>query len=87
MAWYYKYLPYFLLERKLNSQDPDDADTLILKGYEMNEYKICIININPGLWIGANKKDILEGKKKQLEHQLQNVNEELEGLKAWYLTH
>lgn len=87
MKWYYKYLPYFILERKLHHQNPDDADTLFLKGYYSNEYKICLIEIEHGLWIGANKKEILEAKKKKLETRLQDVTKELEGLNAWYLTH
>lgn len=87
MKWYYKYLPYFILEKKLHTQDPDDADTLILKGYEMKEYQICLIEIKPGLWIGANKKEVLESKKKSLERQLNGVNADLKELEAWYLTH
>jgi len=84
MVWYYKYLPYFILERMLHAQDLDESETLILKGYESKEYKICLIEIQPGLWLGTNQKEIIEGKKKQLEKQLNEVNKDLEGLEAWY---
>jgi hypothetical protein len=76
-----------MLERKLLKQDPDCSDSLILKGYEMNKYNISLIEIEKGVWLGTNPKEILESEKKKLERRLEEVNKDLEELKEWHLTH
>ena len=76
MKWYYKYLPYYLLERKL--QAVEDFQTV--KYIQDKEISVNLLEIQKGVWIAANKKYFLESKKQYLEEKLKEINEELEGL-------
>jgi hypothetical protein len=76
MPRYYKYLPWFILERLVNKLDPDFSTTFSFGGE--NEYEICLIEIENGLWLGTNLTELLKSKKARLERKLAVLNKELE---------
>lgn len=78
MSWYYKYLPYFLLERKLQKEDDFNAPTV--KYINDKEISMVLLEIGKGVWIGQNKKEFLLRRKERLEKEIQEINEKLEGL-------
>jgi len=75
MKWYYKYLPWFLLERKLNKIDPFYADKITI-GEETHD--IILLEISDGIWIGTNKSDYWESQKKQSEKMIKEYTRKLE---------
>ena len=79
MKWYYKYLPYFILERKLSKEDEFNSPTV--KYIDNKEMSVVMLEIEKGVWIGTNKKEYLLKEKAQLEKKIKNINKELEWLK------
>lgn len=75
MKWYYKYLPYFLLERKLNREDDFNAPTV--KYINDKEISMILLEIEKGVWIGQNEKEYLLRRKKGIENKIEEMNDEL----------
>ncbi len=75
MSWYYKYLPWFLLERKLNKIDPFYADKITI-GNE--DHDIILLEISDGIWIGTNHSDYWETQKIQSEKMIKEYTRKLE---------
>jgi len=75
MKWYYKYLPWFLLERKLNKIDPFYADKITI-GEETHE--IILLEISEGIWIGTNYSDYWNAQKTQSEKMIKEYTRKLE---------
>jgi len=78
MRWYYKYLPYFILERKLSEEDDFNSPTV--KYIDDRVMSVVMLEIEKGVWIGTNKKEYLLKEKAQLEKKIKNINKELEWL-------
>lgn len=76
MKWYYKYLPYFILERKLSKEDDFNSPTV--KYINDKEILMVMLEIENGVWIGTNKKEFLVRRKIQLEKEIKDINEEME---------
>lgn len=78
MKWYYKYLPYSILERKLSKED--DFNSPIVKYIDGKEMSVVMLEIDKGVWIGTNKKEYLLKEKAQLEIKIKDINKKLEWL-------
>lgn len=76
MKWCYKYLPYFILERKLQQEDDFNAPTV--KYINDKEIPVVMLEIEKGIWIGQNKKEFLLRKKSYYESEIVRINEQLE---------
>jgi hypothetical protein len=73
--WYYKYLPYYILERKLKKEDDFNCPTV--KYIHDKEIKIVLLEVDKGVWIGANKKEWLLIRKEALEERIKSKQQEL----------
>lgn len=75
MPRYYKYLPWFILERKLNKIDPFYADKVTI-GKEDRE--IVLLKISDGVWIGTNHSDYWKSQKTEAEKRIKEYTRKLE---------
>jgi hypothetical protein len=78
MKRYYKYIPYFLLERIL--QKEDDLNAPKVKYINDKEIPVVMLEIEKDVWIGANQKEFLLSQKSYYEAEIIRINKRLEEL-------
>jgi len=71
-----KLIPYFLIERHLKNQNLWYSETIELDNGK--HVSMLLYEIEPDVWIAINEKVSLQCKKKKLENQLKELNNELQ---------